>query len=414
MKKILISSIAILSLVACSKTDSPVKEQKSITLGASIEQPTDATASTAANISAPDVKATLNNSLSTLWATGDIIRMYVANDPNDWHDEINLTLASGAGSTNGVFRAAAEYGGNDRWNNYAFFPYYYTSSTGGDNTGSNMGGGGFYFHLPESYYNYTSGQSFLPLLANMSGGSTQPASVSFKHVGGAVVVNLTGVPGAAKSLGMTIAGKNIQGWPGKVVLSEVGTDSGKITASNGDNSTVWMNFATAAGNRDFKFIFPVPSISSTSNITFTMYDKNDVMIWQKTASSQPAIGRAQALVMPNKAVSPVPHDIYLAGYINGSDVYTTDNNTYKFVNGSLSLNLTQDSYVLLNFNNTNKEGSSSLGNQRYLLPAYEGSATSATFSVDETNYDHKLKVPAGNKTFTLAYNTDGTITLSYK
>lgn len=398
MKKITILSLAILLLFACSKNESSVEEQSFITLGASIEQ------------TSPTLKANLNGSLETLWATGDIIKVYVSNNSNTWNTVADFRLISGEGTANGVFRSNDDYSDGNHWDWYAFFPYYYTASDGVANTDTNMGGDGFYFCLPNAYYSYTSGQSFLPLLADLTGGSAQPSSISFKHVGGAVVVNLTGVPGAAKSLGMTVAGKNIYGWPGKVNLSEVGTADGKITASDGSNSTVWMNFATAEADRDFQFIFPVPTIASTSDLTFTMYDSNNLKIWQKTASNQPAIGRAEALVMPEKSVSPIPYDIYLAGWINNADVYTTIDDTYKFVNGSLNLNLTSDSYILLNFTNDGSEA----GNIRYLLPAYEESATSATFSTEYNDYNNKLKVPAGNRTFTLSYNTTGTITLSYQ
>lgn len=403
MKKSFIIALAIFATaISCTKSENVTSEKiNGFTMSAELEQ------------TIPANKADLNSSLQTLWATGDKIGIHIQNAANDWSTEQVFTLSSGNGTTSGTFHCDTEYNASDHWDTFAFFPYSYVSSGGNADTGSNVGGDQkMYFNMPDAYYEYTSGKSFLPLLANLGeSGVLHPTAASFKYVGGAVVLNLTGVPGAAKSLGMTIDGVKINGWQNGVAQNTVGTASGIITGGNGNNTT-WMNFATAAGNRDFKFVFPIPTISSTSNITFTMYDRNDVIIWQKTASAQPAIGRAQALVMPDRAVVPVPKNIYLAGWINNADVYTTTDDDYKFVNGTLNLNLASDSYVLLNF--SNDEDTSGLGNVRYLLGAYEGSATSATFSRDNSNYDNKLKVPAGNRKFTLAYNTDGTITLSYE
>ena len=387
MKKILIFSLAIVSLIACTKNESLDKEQKYITLGASIEQ------------TEPTPKATLNGSLETLWASGDMIRVYISNNAGDWHDDIDFELYSGQGTTNGVFRGPYDYSDNNHWDQYAFFPYYYTASGGETNTGTNMGGDGFYFCLPESYYNYTSGQSFLPLLANMSTGGTQPSIISFKHVGAAIVVNLTGVPGAAKSLGLTVADKNIFGWPGKVVLSEVGTANGKIAASDGSNSTVWMNFATADESRSFQFIYPVPTIATTSNLTFTMYDKNNIRIWQKTASNQPAIGRAQALVMPERAVNAIPQNMYLIGYWSGADQETGE--AFSNSTGKLTMTFSGDAYVCLRAADTG---------DWYMTDAYVASGNTATVKPQKGD---KLHVPAGTWEFTMTYQTDGSIVITY-
>lgn len=399
MKKVLVICSAILSLIACSKASAPVEEKSFMTLGAAIEQPTEANVTTPANVSTPDVKATLNNSLNTIWAEGDVIKVNVANQANDWSTDEDLTLYSGDGTANGMFRSATLYADGDHWDNYAFFPYYYTGSSGSTNTGTNMGGDGFYFFLPESYYSYTSGQSFLPLLADMSGGDTHPTSISFKHVGGAVVVNLTGVPGAAKSLGINVDGLNIHGWLGKVLVSEAGTSSGKLTASNGSDSSVWLNFATAAANRDFKFIFPVPTISGTSNITFTMYDSNDLMIWRKTASSQPAIGRAEALVMPEKAVVAIPQNMYLVGYWGDADQDVGE--AFSNSTGKLTITFSGDAYVCLRAADT--------GNW-YMTDNYVSSGNSATVKAQSGD---KLYVPAGTWEFTMSYQTDGSIVISY-
>lgn len=391
-RDLFIASAFLCVLASCSKND--VDEPKTISsfsLTANIEQPQ------------LDTKADLNASFQTLWASGDVLKVHITNGAGDWSTDQPFTLSSGEGSTSGTFHCGTAYSATDHWDLCAFFPYNYTSSTGADNTGSNVGGDSkMYFNLPESYYEYTSGQSFLPLLANMSGGSTHPASVSLKHVGGAVVVNLTKVPGAAKSLGMTIDGKNITGWMNGVTPTDAGTASGIITSSSGSNSTIWLNFDSSGSvDRSFQFIYPVPTISSTSDITFKMYDKNDLLIWKKTASGQSAIGRAKALVMPNKAVAPIPQNMYLVGYINGAD----NNIGYAFNNatGSVSgIEITENSYVCLRADDTG---------DWYMTDAYVGSGNTATVKCQS---GEKLLVPAGTYTFSMAYQSDGSIVLSYE
>jgi len=392
MKKSFTIAVAILAtIVSCSKTENVTSEKiHGFTMGAELEQ------------TSPANKADLNNSLQTLWATGDKIGIHIQNGVNDWSTDQMFTLASGNGTTSGTFHCDEEYNESDHWDTFAFFPFSYVSSGGSTDTGSNVGGDQkMYFNMPNAYYEYTSGKSFLPLLANLGeSGVKHPTSASFKYVGGAVVLNLTKVPGAAKSLGMSIDGVKINGWQNGVAQNTVGSASGIITGGDGDNTT-WLNFdSSGSEDRNFKFVFPVPTISSTSNITFTMFDKNDIKIWQKTASSQPAIGRAQALVMPDKAVSPIPQNMYLVGYWNGAD----QNTGVAFSNstGKVSLSHSGDGYVCLRAADTDNW---------YMTDAYVGSGNTATMKCQSGN---KLYVPDGTQTFTMTYNSDGSITISYE
>lgn len=391
MKKLFIfASVVVLSIVSCSKHD--VNEEpiirNGIFLGANIEQP---------NV---DSKAVLDGSLNTLWATGDVIKVNIANGDNSWNADIDFTLYSGNGSASGTFRTADEYSEADHWDNYAFFPWYYTNSAGTVvGTGTNMGGDGFYFNLPDEYYNYTSGQSFVPLIADMSGSGKHPTSIDFKYVGGAVVLNLNKVPGAAKSLGMTVAGKNVTGWPGKINVAEAG--SAQIIATDGSNNSIWFNFDdSGTEDRSFKFIYPVPVINTSSNLTFTMYDKNDLKIWEKTASSQPAIGRAKALVMPTKDVAPIPQNMYLVGYWGGVD--QNDGEAFDNATGQLTKKFDGDAYVCLRAADTHKW---------YMTDAYVSSGNTALLKAKTGD---KLFVPAGTWKFAMIYNSDGTITLTYE
>ena len=383
------------TVLSCTKANNNISADKKVwTLSADIEQPTSVT------------KADLNSDLQTLWKTGDVIKVYIENGANDWSTADDFTLSSGNGNMSGTFHCSTEYSETDHWDRFAYFPYYYKSSPEGDtgNTGSEVDGDKkMKFNLPQGYYCYESGQSYLPLLANLgTSGVKHPASASFKFVGGAVVLNLTKVPGAAKSVGLYVDGKDITGQLGLIEQANVGNASGILTAGGtGTNNNVWLNFdSTGSEDRSFKFIFPVPTISGEPDLTFKMYDKNNLLIWQKTASDQSAIGRAQALVMPAKEVTPIPQNMYLVGYWSGADDKTGiafDNTT-----GTCSLTHTGDGYVCLRAADT--------GNW-YMTDAYVGSGTTATVKCKS---GEKLYVPEGTHTYTMAYQSDGSIVLSYE
>lgn len=86
-----------------------------------------------------------------------------------------------------------------------------------------------------------------------------------------------------------------------------------------------------------------PVVAYTSDMTFTMYDKNNLKIWEKTASSQPAIGRAKALVMPTKDVAPIPQNMYLVGYWGGADQNTGE--AFDNATGTITHTFSGDAYV---------------------------------------------------------------------
>ncbi len=101
---------------------------------------------------------------------------------------------------------------------------------------------------------------------------------------------------------------------------------------------------------------------------------------------------------------------YLCGYINGSDYGINEDSAtvgdYRFENGSLTVTLTEDSYVAV------KTGDNSI---TYMTNGWLGfDVTSATLYPSSTlSSADKLFVPAGAVTFTLAENSDGSLTLSY-
>lgn len=95
-----------------------------------------------------------------------------------------------------------------------------------------------------------------------------------------------------------------------------------------------------------------------------------------------------------------PSEYYLHGFINGADVANT---THKFVNGTITVELTGDNYVYIGTDTgVNYKTNGWLGKE----------VKEATLATDYANGD-KLFVPAGNVTFTLVVNDDGTVKLSY-
>ena len=399
MKRIayVFAALVAIFVTSCAKENKPVdngKTGKAFTLRASIEDPA--------------TKATLSGT-SLIWSGGDQIGVYV-ND-NTWTVKNQpFTLDGDGGSATGDFKWD-ENGGNFTNQNAtaAFFPW-----NGAGSNVNNVYNGTMYFKMPDSYTDYTSGKMLVPLVAKMTYNSTteEYEDLAFKYVGGVVRVSISNVPGAAHSLGMTVSGKNVHG---EFSVNPVEAGTATWAASDGNNSTIWLNMATAEADRAFDFVFPVPTLTSPT-LTFQMYDKNDVLIWKRTASDQSSVERAGVLDFSNVTMNAVPRGLYLAGYINGADVYTTTNETYKFKtnkNGgaTLSLTLNQDSYVLLNYSTS--ADNSGTGDKRYLASSYVENATSATMSVANTNYNNKLKVPAGDVEFTVTYNTDGSLRLSY-
>ena len=103
------------------------------------------------------------------------------------------------------------------------------------------------------------------------------------------------------------------------------------------------------------------------------------------------------------AEEPAEVDYYLAGYINGNDVGIEADSAnfgdYKFVDGKVSVTLTETSYVVV------KDSSG----VQYWAETY---CTDTTVTL-KAGAGEKMMVPAGEQTFSLVVNADGTLTLSY-
>ena len=99
-------------------------------------------------------------------------------------------------------------------------------------------------------------------------------------------------------------------------------------------------------------------------------------------------------------------DYYLAGYINGADYGIEANasnlGSYKFVDGKLSVTLSQAAYVVVK----------DAGNNIYWSPTFVNSGNTATFYKGDKA--DKLYVPGGNITFTLYHGENGSLVLTYE
>ena len=113
---------------------------------------------------------------------------------------------------------------------------------------------------------------------------------------------------------------------------------------------------------------------------------------------------------PETTNPPLSKDYYLFGYINGANYGCEEDyenlGDYKFVDGKVTVNFDQTSYV----------GVKTPDNEWFMTDDWQGSVTEVTLynasGLGETA--NKLMIPAGESVLTLVENADGTLTLSYE
>lgn len=318
MKKVLfIVAAATLLLAGCEKENGTVtKAPQEIILKAFAE---------------PNTKADLNGNFQTVWHNTDevgiVVTSYYINDGNEsiaWYGNAKCTTTDD-NVTDATFKSTfvpQEETLYHAWNIAAFYPW---QGTGSDNnnffatSAPEVYNGVMYFKLPEGYYNYTSGQSQLPMLANMTGDNLNPTEMHFKHVGAAVKVSLKSVPAGTHSIGMTVDDTQIWGDCDPIAPAAAGTASISFTGDNAKpkNNTVWLNFDALTTATDMEFIFPVPALT-TPKLSFRMYNNNDVMIWKKSLKAQTvSITRGQILDIANpNAIVPLTTNTVTVGVIS--------------------------------------------------------------------------------------------------
>ncbi|MBQ9762455.1 MAG: starch-binding protein [Oscillospiraceae bacterium] len=162
---------------------------------------------------------------------------------------------------------------------------------------------------------------------------------------------------------------------------------------------------------DYSTVVTAPTCTEKGYTTYTCANCGNVYTWNETA----ALGHSYAggtCTTCGEADPDYVAEYYLFGYINGADYGIGDDlanlGEYKFVNGSLTVKFTEESYVAV------KSGDNAAF---YMTNGYVGSATSATlykFTDPNSVSANKLLVPGGQTvTFTLTENWDGNLTLSY-
>lgn len=268
-------AVATFALLSCQQEEDVVNDvvkNEPITFKASIE-----------NFA---TRANINDAYGLVWANGDQIGIFF---PNWGEKNQSFTLSNGAGTTKGEFSRdqSGEYSLSDA--SAAFFPKQ------GDN---HVDEGTMYFELPKDYYSYTSGKMLTPLVANLSGNTDK---ILFKHAGAAVKVTIYNLPAHSHSIGMSVEGKQIQGYY-HINPEKAGTDALVLNnAENTANNTVWLNY-TNASESEWTFIFPVPTLTD-AKFSFSIYDDNDVLVWSGKANSA-TLGRADILEMPALTITP--------------------------------------------------------------------------------------------------------------
>ena len=290
MKKLLFAvAVATPLLFACEVEMVPVEQD---------ENPV-ALASFTASIEdvASPTKADLSGS-NLVWATGDKIGIYVS-DYGEYNQA--FTLVGDGGSSSGSF-VRDQNGGvfESEHAESAYFPW-----GGGNNVSKDNGH--FYITLPEhngsdAEPTYTSGKLLTPLVAQVTRTGDAYDPIAFKHAGAAVKLTINNLPVGAHSVSLT-ADQPIYGY---FNIDPTNVGSGMVENSAGVNdgkTTTWLHFAPPVSATPFTFIFPVPALS-TPTLTFSIYDKNDVCVWSRKASSQSSVGRAEILAMPALTITP--------------------------------------------------------------------------------------------------------------
>lgn len=244
------------------------------------------------------------------WSAGDIIGVHawMKNDESDtWPAQ--LTLSAGAGTTSGTFTNAEFDTKTQSFGTVAFFPWNGWASGTPETNGTNLGTKSdkdntptLWVHLFPSinYLNDSSNpQQLLPLAANIT--TEQSSGIKFKHLGAGLMVSLSNVPKKANKVSLTIPGKNITGWYG-IEPKDIGTEA--LAASDGDNSTVSINFATTDEAREaMSFVFPLPTVSFKS-LTIAEYCDDNLEMCSISASRSTdfSLERGQILDMSSASM----------------------------------------------------------------------------------------------------------------
>ncbi len=144
--------------------------------------------------------------------------------------------------------------------------------------------------------------------------------------------------------------------------------------------------------------------------TFTLAENSDGTLTLSYVSDGEFVDETTSVTDPTVTNPSLNGDYYLFGYINGVNYGCEEDyqtlGDYHFVNGQVTATFDQASYVAVKTAD-NKSW--------FMTDGFEGKVNSVTlYNTSSLGEDaDKLMVPAGTATFTLAENSDGTLTLSY-
>ncbi len=224
-------------------------------------------------------KATLGGETSKTWTwtSGDQIGVYFYKNGADydpWTATFNLKGTSS--TTNGVFSWTGDPT-DICWNVGAIYPKFGNSISWNNTNKKHYA----YVEL-KTAYDYTAGQVFMPMVANMSSESSQPTGVNFKHVAAAVKVTLNNLPSKVAKVSIT-ADKIISGWC-NIAIPDAGT--GVLVANGGDDGsskTVAFNIESADIASSMPFYFPIRTIEDPT-LYLSLINSDGEPFWSKKAT----------------------------------------------------------------------------------------------------------------------------------
>ena len=235
--------------------------------------------------------------------------------------------------------------------------------------------------------------------------NSKTVSVTGDGVGKETGLEITSMHAVGNGSGNWLGGKN---WDVAAnAMTEVSENVYEITFES-----------VAAGSYEFKFAANAAwthswggggaegeAVYNGQNIALSVAETSDVTLKIDMTGYDHGTknGATYAVTVTVAEEEPTAVDYYLVGYINGADVGIAADSanlgSYKFVAGKITVTFTETSYVVVK---------DSAGTQ-YWTETY---CTDTTVTL-KTGAGEKMMVPAGEVTFTLTENADGTLTLSY-
>ena len=192
-----------------------------------------------------------------------------------------------------------------------------------------------------------------------------------------------------------------------------------VAVKKGDNSAWYMTEGWLGESVTSALLKNTNDIASGANklfvpagveVTFTLVDNGDDTFTLSYASATDPTGSTDPTEV-TEPTEPVAVDYYLFGSINGANYGCEEDyenmGDYKFVDGKLTVEFTEMSYIGVKTTNNSAW---------YMTDGWLGVVNEATLYKTGTLGENanKLVVPAGVVTFTLVVNDDDTLTLSYE